>query len=81
MGTTRKLSPRIFLRDGRKLSTLDDVEKFINSLPEARRRGLPWQFAEALLLDATRNEASVQELSSHLQRVLTAEGMIRQAPP
>jgi hypothetical protein len=29
-----KLSPRIFLKDGRRLSTLDDVKSFIEDLPQ-----------------------------------------------
>jgi hypothetical protein len=76
MEWARRMSPRIFLKDGRKLSTLDDVRKFIGSLPEGRRNDLPWQFAEALLLDAARSDQSTHELSAHLQRVLKADGMI-----
>jgi hypothetical protein len=76
MEWARRLSPRIFLNDGRQLSTLDDVKTLLGSLPASRRRDLPWQFAEALLLDAAGNGVSTEELSAHLNRVLKAEGMI-----
>jgi hypothetical protein len=73
------LSQPIELKDGRRLTSLDDARALMLGLPTRRRFNPYWEDAAELLMKARRRggtPADIEALERKLARALKAEGLV-----
>ncbi|HYC24806.1 MAG TPA: hypothetical protein VEC58_02110 [Roseiarcus sp.] len=77
MAWSRRLSPPIFLKDGRELKTLSEARDMILQLPERQQRAAHWLHAGELLLYAAENDKeAIDDAQRQLSRALARDGLI-----